>query len=68
MKNFLNYLEQSQKTYEFRIKIANTDPAEKFAALESALNAYGLESLSKPKRLPLKESDVDFPNHGTVEL
>ena len=39
MKNFLNYLEQSQKTYEFRIKIANTDPAEKFAALESALNA-----------------------------
>jgi len=68
MKNFLNYLEQSQKTYEFRIKIANTDPAEKFTALESALNAYGLESLSKPKRLPLKESDVDFPNHGTVEL
>ena len=68
MKNFLNYLEQSQKIYEFRIKIANTDPADKFAALESALNAYGLESLSKPKRLPLKESDVDFPNHGTVEL
>ncbi|NDC22501.1 hypothetical protein EBZ57_04020 [bacterium] len=68
MKNFLNYLEQSQKTYEFRIKIANTDPAEKFTALESALNAYGLESLSKPKRLPLKESDIDFPNHGTVEL
>jgi len=68
MKNFLNYLEQSQKTYEFRIKIANTDPAEKLAMLESALDAYGLESLGKPKRLPLKESDVDFPNHGTVEL
>ena len=68
MKNFLNYLEQSQKTYEFRIKIANIDPAEKLAMLESALDAYGLESLGKPKRLPLKESDVDFPNHGTVEL
>jgi hypothetical protein len=68
MKNFLNYLEQSQKTYEFRIKIANTDPAEKLTMLESALNAYGLESLSKPKRLPLKEGDIDFPNHGTVEL
>jgi hypothetical protein len=68
MKNFLNYLEQSQKTYEFRIKIANIDPAEKLTMLESALDAYGLESLSKPKRLPLKESDVDFPNHGTVEL
>lgn len=68
MKNFLNYLEQSQKTYEFRIKIANTDPAEKFNVLESALDAYGLESLSKPKRLPLKEGDIDFPSHGTVQL
>ena len=68
MKNFLNYLEQSQKTSEFRIKIANIDPAEKLAMLESALDAYGLESLGKQKRLPLKESDVDFPNHGTVEL
>lgn len=68
MKNFLNYLEQSQKIYEFRIKIANTDPAEKFTMLESALDTYGLESLSKPKRLPLKEGDIDFPNHGTVEL
>ena len=68
MKNFLNYLEQSQKTYEFRIKLANTNPDEKFSVLESALDAYGLESLTKPKRLPLKESDVDFPNHGTVEL
>lgn len=68
MKNFLNYLEQSQKTYEFRIKIANTDPTEKLSMLESALDAYGLESLSKPKRLPLKESDIEFPNHGTVEI
>jgi hypothetical protein len=34
MKNFLKYLSESQKTYEFRIKIANIDPAEKMDSLE----------------------------------
>ena len=38
MKNFLTYLTESQKTYEFRIRIANSDPTEKMDALESALN------------------------------
>jgi hypothetical protein len=62
MKNFLNYLAESQKTYEFRVKVANVDPTDKMDQLESALNAYGLESISKPKRLPIQESDLDFPN------
>lgn len=68
MKTFVKYLTESQKTYEFRIKLANVDPSEKMDAIENALNAYGLESISKPKRLPLKESDIDFPNFKTVEL
>lgn len=68
MKNFLTYLTESQKTYEFRIKIANIDPAEKMDLLENALEAYGLESLSKPKRLPIKESDIDFPSMKNCQL
>lgn len=62
MKNFINYLSEVQKTYEFRIKLANVDPAEKADVLENALEAYGLESLSKAKRLPIQESDIDFPS------
>ena len=61
MKNFINYLEQSQKTYEFRIKIADVDPNEKMDRIEGALEAYCLESISKPRRLPIQESDIDFP-------
>jgi len=61
MKNFLNYLSENQKTYEFRVKIVNIDPTEKMDQLESALNSYALESISKPKRLPIQESDIDFP-------
>lgn len=68
MKNFLNYLEESQKTYEFRIKIANVDPTENMDRLESVLEAYALDSLSKPKRLPIKESDIDFPSMKNCQV
>ena len=68
MKNYKKYLAENQHTYEFRIKIDNEDPTEKMDQIEHALDTYGMESLSKPKRLPLKEGDIDFPNHGTVEL
>ena len=68
MKNFLQHLTDSQKTYEFRIKIANIDPADKFAALEAALDAYGLESISNAKRLPIKSSDIDFPSMANCQI
>jgi hypothetical protein len=62
MKTFLQHLAENQKTYEFRIKVANIDLADKMDQLESVLEAYALESISKPKRLPIKESDIDFPS------
>ena len=62
LKNFLNYLQESEKTYEFRIKFANVDPAEKMDQIKAVLEAYAVESLSTPKRLPITESDIDFPN------
>ena len=61
MKTFLDHLAENQKTYEFKIKIANIDPNENMDRLESVLGAYGLESISKPKRLPITASNIDFP-------
>lgn len=68
MKTFLQHLTESEKTYEFRIKIADVDPDEKMDVLENALNAYGLESLSKPKRLPIKANDIDFPSMTNCQI
>jgi hypothetical protein len=68
MKNFINYLMDSQKTYEFRIKIADIDPAEHMDRLENALEAFGLDSVSKPKRLPIMESDIDFPSFRNCQI
>lgn len=68
MKNFLQHLTDVQKVYEFRIKVANIDPADTMDRLESALDAYGLKSISKPKRLPIAENVLDFPNLGPTEV
>lgn len=67
MKNFLSYLTESQKIYEFKIKFANLDPTEKMDALETALDAYGLDSITKPKSLPIVENNLDFPTHKSCE-
>lgn len=67
MKNFLSYLTESQKIYEFKIKFANQDPTENMDMLEAALDAYGLDSITKPKSLPIVENNLDFPNHKACE-
>jgi hypothetical protein len=68
MKNFLEHLAENQKTYEFKVKIADIDPAEHMEHLETALGAYALESISKPKRLPIQESCIDFPNFKNCQV
>lgn len=68
MKNFLDYLAEAQKTYEFRVKVANVDPSEKMDCLESCLEAYSLESITKPKSLPIQENHIDFPAMKSPEV
>ena len=68
MKNFLTYLSEVQKTYEFRIKIANCDPKDKLDDLKVGLEEYAVESVGAPKRLPIKSNDIDFPSMPNVEI
>jgi hypothetical protein len=68
MKNFLQYLSEVQKTYEFRIKIANCDPKDKLDGLKVGLAEYAVESVSDAKRLPIKANDIDFPSIPNVEV
>jgi hypothetical protein len=68
MKNFLKYLSEVQKTYEFRIKIANCDPADKLDGLKIGLAKYAVESVSAAKRLPIKANDIDFPSVPNCEV
>lgn len=67
MKAFTQYLYETQKTFEFCIKLANTDPtAETLDRIKNALETYSLASISKPKRLPIQEHQ-EFPKMGACE-
>ena len=68
MKNFLQYLSESQKVYEFKVKVANTDPSEYMAKLKVTLEAYAVESVSATKRLPIMENNIDFPAIKNAEV
>lgn len=67
MKPFTQYLYHTQKIYEFRVKVAEVEMSEEnLAKIKNALEAYGVESMGKPKRLPIQEH-TDFPKMGPCE-
>jgi len=67
MKSFLSYLTESTRTYDFRIRIACEMSDDIMGKLKTILEMYKLESISKPRRLPIQETP-EFPNMGPVEV
>jgi len=56
IKNFQSYYFESGKLFEFKIKIANCDlTAEVLKRITEAIDAYQIETISKPKSLPIQE-------------
>lgn len=69
MKNFTSYLQDAyiNKLYEFRVKIAAHEvTSDVKGKIERALEAFQVESVSSPKRLPIQEH-TDFPNLGPCD-
>lgn len=67
MKSFKAYLTESVRTYDFRVRIAGEVTAEAITKMKSSLEMYKLENMSKPKRLPIQETNL-FPSMGPVEV
>jgi|TARA_B100000780_G_scaffold252629_1_gene199847 hypothetical protein len=68
MKPFKHYLTESERTYNFRIKIANMIEDEVMDKLEDALGKFELKSLSKPKKTPIQEHPMDFQTLTNSEV
>lgn len=69
MKTFVEYLtEAADKTYDFKIKTCCELDKDTLNAMENVLKAYDMVSMSKPKRLPIKEHPGEFPNKGPIEV
>jgi uncharacterized protein (DUF2147 family) len=69
MQKFQDYFYNARKPYEFRIKIANMDinKADVMEAIKNALDAYEVETITTPKRLPVQEHR-DFGKLGPCEV
>jgi hypothetical protein len=70
MKNFTQYLlESEQKTYDFKIKIANIDVNNDVQdRIEHALEAFEVASISKAKHLPVSDKCLDFPKFDKCDV
>lgn len=68
MKNFLEYLGSTQKTYEFKVKLANVDVSEHMDCIKTALAGYVVENISAPKHLPIMENSIDFPSLKNADV
>ena len=69
MKNLASYVTDTEKTYDFKIKIAgielNNDALDR---IEHALKGFDVAKISAPKRLPICDKPLDFPSFGPVEV
>lgn len=61
MSTFIDYLVESVKTYEFKIKIAGKLDSGIAKSIKEALSKYDCANVSKGNRLPIQESPLDFP-------
>lgn len=68
MKSFVEYLNESKKTYQFKIGIAGELPESINEKLESALQKFGLLKFSSGKKTPIQERPLDFPQLQNTEV
>ena len=68
MKSFTEYLVESKKVYEFKIKIAKDCPKDCSTLIKSALAEFHVETCSAGKTTPIQETQIEFPNHPNVAV
>lgn len=64
MKNFQQYLAESERTYNYRIKIVGDVAADFIKALEDKLKQFDPVKIGKPKSTPVQLKPADFPKHS----
>lgn len=62
MSTFKQYLAESKKVYTFKVKIAGDVDKKISEHMKVALSKYDCTSISKPKRTPITEAPLDFPD------
>ena len=63
MKNFAHYLAESERTYNYRIKMLGKPPGDLVAQLKKKLDQFDPVKMSDPKTTPIQIIPTDFPNN-----
>jgi len=61
MKTFHQYLAESSRTYDYRIKVLGEVPPEFLKQLEEKMAQFDIVSMSRPKTTPVQKLQKDFP-------
>ena len=64
MKKFQEYLTESERTYNYRIKIVGDVAPDFIKQLENKLQQFDIVKISKPKTTPVQLKPADFPKHS----
>lgn len=68
MRSFKEYLTESKKVYEFRVKIAGECPEGCSSKIKEILEKYKVESCGEGKSIPIQENHFDFPTLKNCEV
>lgn len=61
MKTFAKYLAESERTYNYRIKVVGDVPAGFFKDLEKKFDQFDVVKMGSPKTTPIRKQIPDFP-------
>ena len=61
MKKFQEYLAESERTYNYRIKIVGDTPPNFLKDMEEKLKQFDIVKISAPKTTPVQAKPADFP-------
>ena len=68
MRSFAEILNESKKTYPFKIGVAGELPEGFADHLETALQKYDVAKMSSGKKTPIQERPLDFPQLQNMEV
>jgi hypothetical protein len=68
MKNFKDYLSESTKKYDFKIKVAGEFTTEQADTMKALLGRFQVSSFKSAGKTPIQELPLDFPKIKNAEV
>lgn len=68
MKSFKEYLTESKKVYEFKVKIAGDCPKDCGEQIQASLSEFHVASVGKGRTTPIQERQTEFPEHRNMAM